>query len=799
MKPRFALTLSDTGIGLFHRSSGGWNGAGGVAFHQGELEGQMAILHSTAAELAGAGFLSALVLPDDQILYKSLPLESADDDGVRAALVGATPYDVADLVFDTHVTGDTVQVAVVARETLEEAEAFAVQHRFNPVCFIASPEAGWTARFGLTQAAALLLPEGETLVEDDLLYPRTTDATTSRIERRIAAPKAAQPPAPAENSGDDSVSANSPVAPAVPLAPLLPPETRPTFGTKRTSDASLSAKATPTNTVAPRISIVAAAATEKMPVRPLGAVGVTAAVAPALEAPLPEPDLPLPKSAKALKAPDRRVEISHNVATTTVVAPLPPANEAEALTVFGARNQDVNVNAPRFTGILLTALLLALMAGAAVWSAFYMSDRAAVVPETPPVELAPRVVAPDVLASLPTPAVGSAPNLGTQPGSALTGALAPTRPTAPGRDIEIQQQVEIPARLAAPAETAPATVPAPAPQQEIVARAAPLPDVQATLLAPQGGLPRDPREAALTTYAVHGIWSLPPARSVPPLQDSTDEIYLAALDPATPSTDALALVQPAPDTPLAVQPPPPPQGQVFVLDENGRVIPSPEGTLSPTGVMVFAGQPPIVPPRRPGSEAPETVQPAQDDTRALLEGKRPKARPTDLSEQAERALGGGYSRSELAQFRPRPRPQSVQEAAAAAAPADGATSGSQLAASPKPKDRPEALARSVREAQSAPVATAVPAAAAAPTPRLPTSASVAKQATVDNAINLRRVNLIGVFGDAGGRRALVRLPSGRFVKVQVGDRLDGGQVAAISDDSLRYIKNGKNVVLDIAG
>ena len=46
-----------------------------------------------------------------------------------------------------------------------------------------------------------------------------------------------------------------------------------------------------------------------------------------------------------------------------------------------------------------------------------------------------------------------------------------------------------------------------------------------------------------------------------------------------------------------------------------------------------------------------------------------------------------------------------------------------------------------------------------------------------------------------GPHALVRMPSGKYVKVKVGDRLDGGQVAAISDNQLSYVKNGKTLVL----
>ena len=80
-------------------------------------------------------------------------------------------------------------------------------------------------------------------------------------------------------------------------------------------------------------------------------------------------------------------------------------------------------------------------------------------------------------------------------------------------------------------------------------------------------------------------------------------------------------------------------------------------------------------------------------------------------------------------------------------------------------------------------------------PKIPSSASVAKTATVRNAINLRNVNLIGVYGKPSNRRALVRLSNGRYRKVVVGDRLDGGRVSAIGESELRYNKRGRDLVL----
>ncbi len=80
-------------------------------------------------------------------------------------------------------------------------------------------------------------------------------------------------------------------------------------------------------------------------------------------------------------------------------------------------------------------------------------------------------------------------------------------------------------------------------------------------------------------------------------------------------------------------------------------------------------------------------------------------------------------------------------------------------------------------------------------PSSPTRASVARLATTKNAINLRRTSLIGVYGSPSKRRALVRLSNGRYVKVKVGQRVDGGKVAAIGESELRYVKGGRTIIL----
>jgi type IV pilus biogenesis protein PilP len=82
-------------------------------------------------------------------------------------------------------------------------------------------------------------------------------------------------------------------------------------------------------------------------------------------------------------------------------------------------------------------------------------------------------------------------------------------------------------------------------------------------------------------------------------------------------------------------------------------------------------------------------------------------------------------------------------------------------------------------------------------PKIPTKASVAKQATFKNAINLSRISLIGTYGTESKRYALVRQANGRYKKVKVGDRIDGGTVKAITANEVRYQKGGKLLTLSM--
>jgi hypothetical protein len=174
MKAAFALKLAQEGIALYHRGQGGWFLAGEADPDAPDLAANMEFLRKTAVALEPQGFVTQIVLPESQLLYLCVDAPGPDDTSrrraIEAALDGRTPYPVSDLVYDWRAEGDRVEVAVVARVTLDEAEAFAEEFRFNPVAFTAMPEAGAFAGepdFGATRRAAEHLPPGEVIEAEE--------------------------------------------------------------------------------------------------------------------------------------------------------------------------------------------------------------------------------------------------------------------------------------------------------------------------------------------------------------------------------------------------------------------------------------------------------------------------------------------------------------------------------------------------------------------------------------------------------------------------------------------------------
>lgn len=799
MKPNFALSLSFEGIRLLHRAADGWRVVGDVGLDSNDLAAELAVLRTKASDLSVGGVRTKLIIPNDQIKYISLNTGEQDlSERTKLAieaLVGATPYDVDDLAYAISPDGAQTHVAAVARETLAEAEVFAKEHRFHPVSWVAIPEDGLFEGepfFGQTKGAADLI--GDNVVQAD-------DAKIVIIGDVIVDTGPVVTVDEPENQPEAATTPEVVPVDEVPLEPEAPKDGAETVEKPQDAPATpiISAPAVEAESKAPvETPAVVGFASRRAPEgktpslagarRDISTVDVSAASLPPIEdepdvAPLVVADAPEARIAAGFLS--RRKKPKSDAIPAPAAVTTKPTTEAQRLTIFGARKPDKKTavgGKPRFLGLILTAVLLLFLAGVAAWASVFMDEGLA------------RFFGGPNERSIATAPVGLAPEPEED---------APVVTTASLSDGLSSEDAAVLDALRAP-QSDPVVV---------------LPELS-------------PQELA-ANYAVTGIWAKAPEVPQPAALIPIDDIYVASIDPVSSANDAVALPDVRAfdtDRGLGEQSTPVAAGTAFTLDTNGLVIPTLNGAISPDGVTVYLGRPSSVPPKTPARLAePEEIDPAL----AAIAKLRPQPRPKNLVEQNERSSNGGLSRTELAEQRPRARPalaraettpepevapdtQDAQTDAAAAAAAaslaalpssrepviEGPTNPQAVRASVRPDGRPRNFARIVKRAiakrpkdetgQGTRVASVAPRTV---TPKIPSSASVAKSATVKNAINLRSVNLIGVYGKPSSRRALVRLSNGRYQKVKVGDRIDGGRVSAIGDAELRYKKGSRNLTL----
>lgn len=800
MKPNFALILSFEGIGLLHRVKGGWHLVGEVMLDSADMAGDLGGLAAKARALDPTGLRTKLVIPEEQIRYMTIEAPERDvgriEAAVRAALDGATPYALADLSWDWSVRGGTVHVAAVARETLAEAEAFAVEHGFNPYSFVAMPGEGAFAGepfFGETAHAARVLGPDEAV---------DREAEVIRILGAAHLPEPEAPPEPETTpdtpagTGEDVPEAppEVPVEPQVDTTADKPPDGRRGRGGKKRRKAGVAAGiAAPVAFSSSREAGPPPPRAGEGPKVPLPKARFSAppvATDPAPKAPpvlsaAPAPDAATeatgpaaaPSSVRPSAAPGRGGFLSRRKpsgaghgrakaeSADTTAKPGAPAtagaqpmattttlDEAQRLTVFGARRTDGAAPArqPRYFALVLTAALLLLLVAIAAWSALFLDDGISGLFRS-----GDRVQTAEEMQ-----ATGSEPDTASQASEPVplpeTTAGATPPATVPVAVPEVLSPDEARARYAATGiwQMAPEPPLSPVvPERQAPALVGP---DEAVRFGDIAGLPG---AGALLTADRR-----PPAHGGPAQRTPEPALTADGASDATDSADVAAAVAAAltetPDTPTPATDPEP-EVTDPPRDARGLVAATPEGVRTPDGITVFAGAPPLRPPATPPRAAPVVLG---DPTAAAPQEPtlRPRERPRDLSDGRDRTDLDTTGRTEEAVLRPRPRPAGMDAIVAAATEA--------AAAEPVSTDQRLEV-------------------------DIPTTATVARAATDRNQISLRQVNLIGVYGGTDDRRALVRLANGRYRKVQVGDRLDGGQVAAIGDDELRYVKRGRSVVL----
>lgn len=940
MKPNFALNFTDDSIALLHRTKRGWTEIGSTPFDVDDLPGALAALRDKALALAPDGITTKLVIPNSQIKYLTIDAPGPDAAKRRAqiaaGLEGQTPYDVADLVWDHWGKGPAVQVAVLARETLDEAEGFAVANGFNPISFVAIPDdAGYAAEpfFGPSAFSTTLLKDGAKVDRDQdpirLLAPEADQTPQPGPDRETDPKPPVEPeplpdlpepepepepaPAPQPNSTPQELPApadepmRTPPPEEIPAdQPAEQPADLPGYDSSpeplsaaldaaSRPEPSLSEATLDPRAIADTLNAEDPPAAAAPPARSGSVVDSTIPDAdeapmaldvddtsdqpgtrPADVAPAGDDDLPPPLPGAALAAFSGRKQTTDSArpaaprpAGLTAERPVAlakgdrPAAAPRPAPKFGYETPGAKPATPKPVGSGAKALrgLGALVTsptipgGKKARVSIQTAASAGTTPAAPTDGTQTAARRPVGLGSRPMPVRGKPRHLGL----ILTGLLLIMLALAAGLSTFYVSQSD----TVAPVDTAATDADLPAAEDEMaadLAEAAPLADPQPPS-APVEAASADGvvMQATDPNSAPASIVANPAPQDVATTEPSTapstgagpqDEIFLAAADTAPKTVDAAALPLPAARADPAPQPSPtpPPFGTVYQFDENGLIRPTPEGIITPEGVLLTAGRPARLPPPRPESiaaaaaaaaPAPTVSAPTQPQTEPqviipadpALADARPQPRPATLAPlatpQDDGATLAPAADPRLANLRPAARPASFATAFAPAATApvaasnngslalvapDGQISPTGLMISRRPAARPEDMRRAIEEAVAAVARLPEPNApppepdspeaepepepeVASAAPRIPSSANVAKQATINNAINLRELNLIGVYGTQSERYALVRNPNGRYVKVSVGDRLDGGRVAAITSSELRYEKRGRMVVL----
>ena len=796
MTINFALSLSLEGIELLQRVQSGWRRIGHVQISSTTLDADLTELRQKAIALAPNGITTKLIIPADQIKFTAIDSTQTTQDDIDAVLAEATPYALEDLVVDCERFGGRTHIAAVARDTLQEAESFASAHGFNPVAFVAVPEPFTFQKevfFGATKGMTAILGANATVARDDrpvfiagtrlksrLLVMNDTDLDEEGASVADLIEAASQPivkvAAPAPNAPSPLVRSEiipaeywpAPVEEAVKIAP----QPTPILANLPLFDRVIAEFYPPAKT------------TEK-------AVLVARAQAGSAHAPKLGAAAPTAKHAAAVVAPSARkspLAIAAGIAVTALIGGLAwsqltpgdsnsPAEIAEPATEIG----------PQISDFAATA--------------FGASDtQGTVLPEISATQ------APTTVIAAPNSIVASAPDMRPEP---------PQAPPAP-------------------------------------------PGAEQAGAPPVLGIVPSPAEAEIS-YAATGVWQRSPRfLDIPSGVIALGfDRPAKATQPLRVAQPAVVSPTPLQDFSFAAPANPPPAGVVFARDEDGFIQATPEGTVTPDGAVVIAGLPALNINLRPTLSQDDLdrmalLAPAPQGV--IIVAGRPDfatpLRPADAQlpqsdevaqtpTPAPAALGGvGLAGLELqdtgavvldtstvedraaADLRPQLRPNGLVAATDPGTPditdilagiaAEDATlrfdNSTALAvrASQRPAVRPARFSAVVAAAKaqqpsasatpSAPVLAAAP---VAPQNYEPVPGGVARAATQEDVIRLRDMNLIGIYGRPNARRALVRLSNGRYVRVEVGSALDGGEVTAIGNEALNHVKRGRTYAIEM--
>ncbi|MGX9856245.1 hypothetical protein ACR03S_12495 [Limimaricola variabilis] len=693
MTPNFALSLSLEGLRLLHRDAEGWTLIGDVPLDSADLAGELAALRARALARAPEGMRTKLLIPEDQIRYLELEGEQ-DAAAVAQALEGATPYTVDELAIDFVVTQGRTHVAAVARETLDEALAFAREHAMAPVAFAAVPETGnFPGEPFFGGVPGLGAP-----VARDTVPVRARAVALAEAPEPVPTPEPATEPLPT----DPAVGAQADSAPAEAPDQETEPEPEPEL-----TEAPVAAPAEP----APQPEAGLSGVQEDIPATQPDDDGMPAEQSSAYETEadrVPEPleaeplselepePVPVPQplsepepgededdallASPSPAAPPRTASPAGDQprpAAPPASPPLPP--RGEAVPAVPPADREAAEAAKR---IMPPAMPRPGAPPAAMPAVPPAETSARKEPETPNGAEAQALAAGAALKTATPAAAATAPNRGSDRASerermTVFGARRSEPETRPGRGalmaglaallilvllvgLWLRGSGEAPQagllRDSSPAveiEPAAAAAPEAADTQEVEASAVPEPVELPNYddypePEPVSAAAISPAEAE-RIYAATGVWLRAPRLPLTPRSETLEAPVPALADQAlTGDMPMIRLAAASPDAGLPAQSVPPPAGSVFDRDARGFIAATVEGTVLPQGLTVFSGRPEILPPNRPGTVAPE--QPDEAETEAepetgtdeqsdeqltiLVPEVTPESRPEDLAPNA---------------------------------------------------------------------------------------------------------------------------------------------------------------------
>lgn len=761
---KYAFDLSNDGVSLWHRDSGrAWKLLGKVGLSAENFSDDIEKLKAGYTPNADGKFIAQVHIPNSEVFASDINLNGAKGDKiietVNAFLIRNTPYAADDLIFDlaNKPNEDMAYVAAISKETIEEARDFITSY-------------GFIAAYYTTKLDKADFPRN----------PRFYDA-----DNPVSIPS--DPPAPRTAplplnpvSTSKTVPETAPVASKKAPDNAIPPPVKATTGPQGKNPQIVKNK-----------TDLSSFKTVRGKTKMAQDKSATKAILPTLPSQAPR------RISIEVSAPEKNTETAK---TARVIAPIKMPQSTTIKTDMRGMFR------PRHILLLATLILLGLM----YW--FYNmlidgKDEITLlqqIPDTPPaiittpqeltqkpsVDKIPFIGNNPVASSSQGPVTKPAIKLFTPDSVIIAGPIAPYTPAANPKD-----QAAVNPDIAAPSmsdqtmqssiTTALVTKPLPK------AADAEIPAIKEDTLAP-----------LVPTKEVTSAPLIP-----------TKEVALASLVPTkegTPGPEGITLILGQPDFI------PPDREQLKISqDPLKNVLPkmrSKEFEENNKSEAIIAPSPQITPKgaikeesaQNDNAQLQPTALPTEElatpDLLALanpaLKNKVPEPRPASLSRQVQDLQNSLLARADsaLASSKPKARPTNLN----IPAPDTDIEIVIQQAVNEtaRPRARPKSLKSTIAKAKAsgADIQTASTGNGASLSSN-PSPVNIQKEATERSRFNKKRISLVGVYGTTSNRRALVRMPSGRYVKVKPGQKFAGWKVAAIGESSVRITKGSRNQVL----